>query len=125
MRKHAAVLTLFLLSACAAKNNATADAAFCQGVGRPPATAGPTEMNAAQDLCYGQNESAAVCTPASADAFVGKLADSATGTAILKATNSQNLRWAPPGAMLTRDYRPNRVTVHLGPDGKITKLDCG
>ena len=57
--------------------------------------------------------------------FVGQLASSEAGAAILSATNSQSLRWAPPGAMLTRDYRPDRVTVHLGPDQKITQLDCG
>ena len=65
------------------------------------------------------------CNAEGGKQFIGQVANSETGAEILKATNSRSLRWAPPGAMLTRDYRPNRVTVHLGPDGKITKLDCG
>jgi hypothetical protein len=35
------------------------------------------------------------------------------------------LRWAPVGVMLTMDYREDRVTVHLGPDRKITVIKCG
>ena len=57
--------------------------------------------------------------------FVGQLATNEIGAAILAATNSRVLRWAPPGAMLTMDYSPNRVTVRLGSDQKITELNCG
>ena len=65
------------------------------------------------------------CNAEGGNQYIGQLAAGDIGAEILKATNSQSLRWAPPGAMLTRDYRPDRVTVHVGPDGKITKLDCG
>jgi hypothetical protein len=27
--------------------------------------------------------------------------------------------------MLTMDYREDRVTVHLGPDYKVTEIKCG
>jgi hypothetical protein len=43
----------------------------------------------------------------------------------MQATGAAVLRWAPPGAALTMDYREGRVTVHLGPDGKITEIKCG
>ena len=43
----------------------------------------------------------------------------------MRASNAAVLRWAPPGAMLTMDYREDRVTVRLGPDGKVSAIDCG
>ena len=45
--------------------------------------------------------------------------------AIKRATRAAVLRWAPPGYMLTMDYREDRVTVYLGADRKITKVNCG
>jgi hypothetical protein len=35
------------------------------------------------------------------------------------------LRWAPPGIMLTMDFRADRVTVWLDAADKITKIRCG
>ena len=57
--------------------------------------------------------------------FVGQMATSETGAAILKATNAAVLRWAPPGALLTMDYRFDRVTVRTGADGRIISVSCG
>ena len=47
------------------------------------------------------------------------------GVAIKDVTKAAILRWAPPGYMLTMDFRADRVTVTLGPDYKITKINCG
>jgi hypothetical protein len=57
--------------------------------------------------------------------FIGQSGSSETGAAIMRATHSAVLRWAPPGVMLTMDFSPSRVTVRLGPDGKITAVNCG
>ena len=65
------------------------------------------------------------CNAAAADQFVGQPATSETGAAIMRATNSATLRWAPPGVMLTMDFSPSRVTVRLGPDHKVTSVSCG
>jgi hypothetical protein len=35
------------------------------------------------------------------------------------------LRWAPVGAMLTMDFRSDRVTVYLDAGNKVTKVSCG
>jgi hypothetical protein len=43
----------------------------------------------------------------------------------MAATHAAVLRWAPPGAMLTMDYREDRVTVRTGPGGRITAVACG
>jgi hypothetical protein len=65
------------------------------------------------------------CRTEGTDRFIGQPGTSETGAAILKASNAAVVRWAPPGAMLTMDYRADRVTVSLGPDRKITRIRCG
>ncbi len=66
-----------------------------------------------------------VCDAAGTDSFVGQAGTSAIGAAITKATHAAVLRWAPPGYMMTMEFRSDRVTVYLGPDGKVTKIACG
>ena len=65
------------------------------------------------------------CEMAGAARFIGQPGTSATGAAIMRASHAAVLRWAPPGVLLTMDYREDRVTVHLGPDRKITQIRCG
>ena len=66
-----------------------------------------------------------VCNAASAQGFVGQAANEENGAAVLRATNAAVLRWAPPGVMLTMDFREDRVTIRTGPDRKITAVNCG
>ena len=68
---------------------------------------------------------AAKCSNADAAAFIGQPGNSDTGAAIMKATHSGTLRWAWPNSALTMDFREDRVTVTLGSDGKVAKIDCG
>ena len=65
------------------------------------------------------------CDATATDKFIGAAGTSETGSAIQKATKAAVLRWAPPGYMLTMDFREDRVTVHLGADYKVTKIACG
>lgn len=65
------------------------------------------------------------CNAAGTDRFIGQAGTRATGAAIKRATNAAALRWAPPGVMLTMDFRSDRVTVHLGPDNKVIQIKCG
>ena len=65
------------------------------------------------------------CQDGNAAQFIGQLASHESGTAVLRATKSAALRWAPPGVMLTMDFRADRVTVRTGPDGRITGINCG
>ncbi len=59
------------------------------------------------------------------DQFVGQSKSDAVEKQIRNVSNAAVLRWAPPGVMLTMDYRSDRVTVWLDPSGKITKIRCG
>lgn len=65
------------------------------------------------------------CNTAGAKGFIGQSGTNETGASILRATGARTLRWASPGYMLTMDYRADRVTVRLGPDRKVTAIDCG
>jgi hypothetical protein len=65
------------------------------------------------------------CTADATDQFIGQVRSDATGAAIQRVSNAAVLRWAPPGVMLTMDYRADRVTVWLDPANKITKIRCG
>jgi len=65
------------------------------------------------------------CKAEGIDRFIGKAGTSESGAAILRATNSATLRWAPPGSMMTMDFRADRVTVTLDGDHKVTRINCG
>lgn len=65
------------------------------------------------------------CETAGTDQFIGKKGSSETGAAIKNVSHAAVLRWAPPGVMLTMDYREDRVTVWLDGAKTITKIRCG
>ena len=65
------------------------------------------------------------CELTRTEQFVGETATGETGAAIMGASHAAVLRWAPPGVMLTMDYREDRVTVWLDAANKITKIRCG
>lgn len=65
------------------------------------------------------------CQTDGTDQFIGQAATQESGNAVLRASNAAVLRWAPPGVMLTMDFRQDRVTVRTGPDGRITAISCG
>ena len=65
------------------------------------------------------------CDTSKTSGFIGKPGTQAVGAAIKDVTNAAVLRWAPPGYMLTMDFREDRVTIWLDTERKITKISCG
>ena len=65
------------------------------------------------------------CKTAGTAQFLGRSGTSETGAAIMRASHAAVLRWAPPGVMLTMDFREDRVTVHLYAGNKVTEIRCG
>lgn len=65
------------------------------------------------------------CTAAGTRQFIGRRRSNRLGTEIKRTTNAAVLRWAPPGVMLTMDYRTDRVTVRLDPSNRVTEIKCG
>lgn len=78
----------------------------------------------AEPIVHGQTPGH-ICQTDGTDRFIGQAATSEAGAAILAASHAAVLRWAPPGVMLTMDYRSDRATVHLDSGNAITKIRCG
>jgi Peptidase inhibitor I78 family len=65
------------------------------------------------------------CRNEGLDAFVGRESTSEVGAELLSKSGARTLRWVRPGMMITMEYSEERVTVHLGPDGRIARVTCG
>ena len=80
---------------------------------------------ASEDTVGPANPSSGACNAAGTEHFVGQPRSDATGVAILKATGATVVRWATPDMMMTMEFRADRVTVHVGTDGRIGRIVCG
>lgn len=65
------------------------------------------------------------CDAAAGQRFIGQPVSQELGTAIKAATHATVFRWAPPGSMMTMEFSPVRVTVHYGPDSRVSQVACG
>ena len=65
------------------------------------------------------------CQAEGTDRFIGQVGSEKAGSDIKRVSKAAVLRWAPPGTMLTMDFREDRVTVYLDDNRKITKITCG
>lgn len=65
------------------------------------------------------------CEAAAASTLVGRTAGSDTGARALALTGARSLRWGPPGALWTMDYRQDRVNVRYDDAMTITEITCG
>ena len=65
------------------------------------------------------------CNAAGLENYLGRAGTRETGAQIQRSSHAAVLRWAPPGVMLTMDYRADRVTIYLDDRSKITKINCG
>jgi hypothetical protein len=57
--------------------------------------------------------------------FVGQRATAESGAAILSATRSREIRWIPPGVIVTMEYKFGRVTVSYDEEYRILRVSCG
>jgi hypothetical protein len=94
--------------------------AACSTAPAAPVEGGPLQPTPIHGVTPGHK-----CEAVGTGRFIGQPGTSETGAAIMRATHAAVLRWAPPGYMLTMDYREDRVTVHLGADYKVTEIKCG
>jgi Peptidase inhibitor I78 family len=65
------------------------------------------------------------CNAAPAQYHIGHSATQSIGEAILKDAGARTLRWGPPNAAWTMDYRQDRVNVQYNEQMKIEKITCG
>lgn len=66
-----------------------------------------------------------ICKAEALGDLVGKRASDARGDVLLKRSGASTLRWIAPGAMVTQDYRQERLNVHTDDKGRITRVSCG
>ncbi len=65
------------------------------------------------------------CKPEGLEAFVGREPTSEVGSEILARSGARTLRWVSPGMRITMEFREDRVTVWIGTDNKIERVNCG
>lgn len=70
-------------------------------------------------------QEAQACDAQAAGSYAGKKATEEAGAAILAETGSRTLRWGPPRAAWTMDYRQDRVNVRYDDDMTIIDITCG
>ena len=56
---------------------------------------------------------------------VGKTADQETMARVWRESGAGLVRPIAPGQAVTRDFRPDRVNIHIDDDNVITGVDCG
>lgn len=64
------------------------------------------------------------CQAQPGQAFIGRTASAAVGAELLAATRSREIRWVPPGMMVTMDYKFGRLTVSYDEAMKIVSVSC-
>jgi hypothetical protein len=69
--------------------------------------------------------SAYVCRGEGLGRFVGQPATQALGAEMLRVSGARIIRWVAHGMMITMEFSPERLTVHLTPDNRIASASCG
>lgn len=57
--------------------------------------------------------------------FAGQPASQQLGARMLAASGARVLRWVPKGAMVTMDYREDRITIYLDGSNRVERASCG
>jgi hypothetical protein len=65
------------------------------------------------------------CDASKAQKLIGRARSARLGAEALRLSGATALRWIPPGAMVTMDYRENRINLRLDTRSKVIKADCG
>jgi hypothetical protein len=68
---------------------------------------------------------AGICDAGAVQSYVGSTADATIGAAILRESGARTLRWGPPNAAWTMDYRQDRVNVQYDAAMIIDRISCG
>jgi hypothetical protein len=65
------------------------------------------------------------CDAAKARKLLGRTRSAELGAEALRLSGATALRWIAPGAMVTMDYRENRLNLRVDPNDRLVKIDCG
>jgi hypothetical protein len=65
------------------------------------------------------------CDVADAKRLVGRTRSPKVEAEARRLTGAGLVRWVPMGAMVTMDFRPDRLNLHLDRKGRILSVNCG
>ena len=65
------------------------------------------------------------CDAGKAKALIGRMRSPAVEREVLRISGAGIARWIRPGSMVTMDYRPDRLNLHVDRRGRILKVNCG
>jgi hypothetical protein len=65
-----------------------------------------------------------VCRATGLDQFRGQAASQDVAIQLIRASGAKDLRWVPPGTMVTMDHRSDRLTVHPDAQNRILSAAC-
>lgn len=69
--------------------------------------------------------SAYVCRDDALAKYAGQPATQELGSEMLRASGARVIRWVAHGMMITMDFSPERLTVHLTADNRVARATCG
>jgi hypothetical protein len=65
------------------------------------------------------------CDASKAQKLLGRTRSARLDAEARRLSGATALRWIAPGAMVTMDYRENRINLRLDSKNKVVKVDCG
>jgi len=65
------------------------------------------------------------CDAGKAQTLLGRTKSDRLGARALRLSGARKLRWIAPGAMVTMDYREDRINLRVDPKNRLVKIDCG
>lgn len=65
------------------------------------------------------------CDSTKAKKLLGRARSAELGAEALRLSGARTVRWIPPGAMVTMDYREDRLNLHLDGKDELVRLACG
>jgi hypothetical protein len=65
------------------------------------------------------------CNERAARSLIGRPADEKLGFEAQRLTGARSVRWIRPGDVVTMEYSPSRLNIHLDEQHRVKRLSCG
>jgi hypothetical protein len=65
------------------------------------------------------------CNARAAQGLVGRAADNDLGYEAQRLTGARTIRWIRPGDMVTMEFSPSRLNIHLDERHRVSRIVCG
>ena len=65
------------------------------------------------------------CDAGRAQSLLGRTRSAEVEAEALRLTGAATMRWLEPGAIVTQDYREDRLNIHVDAKDRIVRFNCG